>query len=177
MITPLFSASFKGFRRILSITTLLFSMCLIAACSDSESDKPEPTIEPVDQGITYSGTITVDQLDNTDYTENNISVHAYQPNDTQLTLIVDDVKFAEAMPIRLTMTIPNATLCTATSSPFHAYANTFSGENIIPIAMGGEFPQYTITAFVGSFDDSHLTFSMMCGEYPLTYTGTLLVEP
>ncbi len=76
------------------------------------------------------------------------------------------VQFAEAMPVKLDMTIPGVE-CKSVGERIE-----LSGERIIPLAMGGEFPRYTITSLRGTLTDSELQLSMNCGEFPLTYSGT-----
>jgi hypothetical protein len=55
----------------------------------------------------------------------------------------------------------------------HGGDYTLAGDGIIPIAMGGPFPQYTITGFEGSIDKEGetFTFSMTCGTHPVTFAG------
>jgi hypothetical protein len=73
------------------------------------------------------------------------------------------------MPVKLDMTIQNVAY-TSTSEKI-----SITGNNIIPIAMGGEFPAYKITNLTGEINNGTITMSMMCGSYPLTYSGSLLL--
>ena len=47
-----------------------------------------------------------------------------------------------------------------------------AGNGIVPYAMGGPFEQFTITNLVGAITDDTMTLNFMCGEYPVTYSGT-----
>jgi len=51
-----------------------------------------------------------------------------------------------------------------------------SGDNIIPLAMGGEFPAYTITELTGEITPQTISCEMMCGTYPLTFSGIIVGE-
>jgi hypothetical protein len=37
--------------------------------------------------------------------------------------------------------------------------------------MGGEFPNYTITDLAGEVTTQSISFELMCGEYPLSFSG------
>ncbi len=80
------------------------------------------------------------------------------------------VKFAEAMPLTLDMTIAGVTV-TETAEGY-----SISGEGIVPTAMMGPnetpFPQYSITSLEGTATEGGLTLSMNCGTSPVSYTGT-----
>ncbi len=79
------------------------------------------------------------------------------------------VRFAERMPA-MDITVPGMTL-TPTAGGY-----AISGNGIIPLALGGEVARYTITGLTGSVTAETLTFSMMCGTYPLSFSGTYTEE-
>lgn len=80
------------------------------------------------------------------------------------------VKFAEAMPLTLDMTIGNIAYNTDNGKI------TFSGDSIIPQAMGADFPRYTITNLQGNIVGGMLEFTMICGNYPVKYSGEQIAE-
>jgi hypothetical protein len=76
------------------------------------------------------------------------------------------VSFSAKMPVKIDMEIPNV-----------EYQNedgkiTLSGNNIVPFAMGGEFPKYTVTNLSGTVNNGTLSVSMNCGESPTTFVGS-----
>lgn len=149
----------KLFLRMLLCSVSLFAF---AACSDDEED--EPFIE--DGIISYVGAVAVDQNDGTTFTDKNIKIDlTFYPESETATMVVNQVKFAEAMPIRLDMTVEGIT--------YNQVGNTIAltGSGIVPEAMGGPFPAYTITKFNGMATGELLSFEMMCGEFPVTFVG------
>ena len=144
-------------------------MCVAALfCFTScfnDDDNKELVIDPL--GYNYSGTITIlDPNDGSKYIEDEVKVQVqFDEKEEKATLIVYNVKFAEAMPVRLDMTVDGL-----------SYQNgsgyiILGGSNIIPYAMGGPFPLYTIKDFIGQLMPQEFVFSMTCGEYPVSYIG------
>ncbi|MEA5004843.1 MAG: hypothetical protein VB022_00360 [Rikenellaceae bacterium] len=155
----LFSLKNKSFFLALLMTSFFAVGC----------EKDEEPLKLTEDGI-YSGQLTVDQLDGTNYTSSDVQVKL-TPAATAGNVTIDmlQVSFSSKMPVKLDMKIQNV-VYTSTSEKI-----TLSGNNIIPIAMGGEFPAYTITNLTGEIKNGSLSLSMMCGSYPLTYNGTLLL--
>lgn len=132
----------------------------VAAC---DKDNGEETPKP--ETSKYLGTMVVDQNDGTYFTQEEIVVElVIEGNKAQIKM--NKVKFAEAMPLTLDMTIPDVAAVADGSS------TSLSGDNIIPLAMSGEYPEFTITGLTGTASVNNISFSMMCGQFPLTYTGT-----
>ena len=46
------------------------------------------------------------------------------------------------------------------------------GDGLVPYAMGGPFEKFTITELNGKITDNSFTLNFICGEYPVTYSGT-----
>lgn len=95
------------------------------------------------------------------YAQENVSVVVEEHNDS-IDLEMKKVKFAERMP-EMDITIPGITV----------EGTALSGDGIIPTAMGGPFPAYTITNLTGTITDKSISLEMMCGTYPLSFSGTL----
>ena len=142
---------------LLSLTSLLF-----VACENGENNALPP--KP-DNRECYTGTMTVDQNDGTFYTQRDVQVD-YEILDGKLNFVMYKVKFANAMPIKLDMVVEGVDCIGAVGH------YVLAGNNIIPYAMGGPFEQFTITNLVGAITDDTMTLSFMCGEYPVTYSGT-----
>jgi len=79
------------------------------------------------------------------------------------------VKFVPQMPVVIDITIPGLTTKSGTDG-----TTTITGNNIIPEAMGGQYPLYKITNFTGTLDATGvLSYSMTVGSYPVTYKGNI----
>ena len=155
-------------KRLTSLWLLTAALIctLVSACS-----KDDPGTEPpgdVTDGA-YVGTLKVNQNDGTFYTQENVSIEVTL-GETSLDIKMIQVSFSERMPIKLDMTIPG--IATAeTQSGF-----SLSGNDIIPLAMGGQFEQYIITDMTGSITSETVSFDLMCGPYPLTFSGAVQNE-
>lgn len=145
-------------------------MCAVAlfsfaSCLNDDGEQ-ELTIDPL--GYTFAGDIIVDQNDGTTYAESDVRVQVnFDETKETATLIIYNIKFAEAMPVRLDMIVDGL-----------VYLNnpgfiTLGGNNIVPFAMGGPFPAYTVRDFIGQLTTSDLVFTMTCGEYPVSYVGKI----
>ena len=145
---------------------LLFSLAImslaVVACENGDNNALPP--KPVD-GECYTGTMTVDQNDGTFYTQDNVEVD-YEILDGKLNFVMYKVKFANGMPIKLDMVVEGVD-CIGAAGHY-----VLTGDNIIPYAMGGPFEQFTITRLTGLITDDTMTMSFLCGEYPVTYSGT-----
>ena len=145
---------------------LLFSLAImslaVVACENGDNNALPP--KPVD-GECYTGTMTVDQNDGTFYTQDNVEVD-YEILDGKLNFVMYKVKFANGMPIKLDMVVEGVD-CIGAAGHY-----VLIGDNIIPYAMGGPFEQFTITRLPGLITDDTMTMSFLCGEYPVTYSGT-----
>jgi hypothetical protein len=113
----------------------------------------------------FEGTMTVDQNDGTFYTQNDVQVD-YEILDGKLNFVMYKVKFASGMPVKLDMVVEGVD-CIGAAGHY-----VLAGDNIVPYAMGGPFEKFTITNLVGAITDDTMTLSFMCGEYPVTYSGT-----
>jgi hypothetical protein len=43
---------------------------------------------------------------------------------------------------------------------------------VVPKALGGDYPRYTVTNLTGKIVGNELTFSLNFGSYPTSYRGT-----
>ncbi|KAA6343835.1 hypothetical protein EZS27_008500 [termite gut metagenome] len=133
----------------------------ITACSNDKSEE----VIIVDDGA-YTGTLVVDQKDGTSYTQEEVSVVVSIDAD-HAEILMKQVSFSERMPVKLDMTIPDISITTI------SHGLLLNGNHIIPWAMKGEFPQYTITDLTGEVTTQSISFEMMCGEFPLRFSGVI----
>lgn len=143
-------------------------LCTFAvACTEEKDDSTnQPTTEQT-SSKSFIGRITVGEEGNS-FSEDSISIETSNLVSGKINVKLLQVKFAQAMPLRLDMEI-NGINCVKENDGTY----TLTGNNIVPIAMGGEFPAYTITNLNGRIIDSIFTLSMMCGSYPVNYEGVL----
>lgn len=139
----------------------LLSLAFVACENGENNTLPSNPVE----GECYTGTMTVDQNDGTTYTQKEVEVD-YEILDGKLNFVMYKVKFAEGMPIKLDMVVEGVD-CSGEVGNY-----ILAGNNIIPYAMGGPFEKFTITNLSGLITNDTITLSFMCGEYPVTYSGT-----
>lgn len=142
---------------------LALSAILLMSCENGDNNNlpNKPTAKSC-----YTGTMNVDQKDGTMYTQEDVEVDYEIHDDATLNFVMYDVKFAKGMPLKLDMVVEGVSYTEADG------VYTLSGDGIIPYAMGGPFEKFTITQLEGSISDGAMTLSFMCGEYPVTYSGT-----
>ena len=148
--------------RIIQLTiTALSSLLLLISCDNGENNIPKKP----DQTRCFTGEMAVDQNDGTFYTQSEVQVD-FEIMGDKLNFKMYKVKFADGMPIKLDMAVEGVDYVTTEAG----YA--ISGDGIVPFAMGGQFEKFTITKLIGSITDTQMTLSFICGEYPVTYTGS-----
>lgn len=138
---------------------------LMTACNSDE-----PAGEPaaaVAEG-TYTGTMAVDQNDGTFYTQDSVNV-VFTPTEAgKAEIKMLKVSFSSQMPVKLDMTVPDVTAVEISEGL------SLSGDSIVPLAGIVEYPAYTITGLTGKATPQTLSFELMCGAYPLTFSGESL---
>lgn len=153
-----------------AIKFLLSALCvvtLLASCEEQqETPSPTPEEPTTDASGTFSGTMHVDQTDGTCFTQEGLEVEFEVVDATTLNIKMNQAQFAAAMPLKLDMTIEGV------SYILSGEKYMLTGDNIVPIAMGGPFAQYTITALTGTIDTDSMTLAFMCGKFPVEYNGT-----
>ena len=137
------------------------SLTFVACENGENNDLPNNP----DKEKCYTGTMTVDQNDGTFYTQSDVKVD-YEIKDGKLNFVMYKVKFANNMPLKLDMVVEGVD-CIGAAGHY-----ILAGNNIVPYAMGGPFEKFTITNLSGLITNDTMTLSFMCGEYPVTYSGT-----
>jgi hypothetical protein len=147
----------------ISLIAIFFPLLFIACAKD---DAPNPPKFP-DNGA-YTGTVTVAPGTPNELVLNDIEVRfVVAPGETTADIEMLKVKFAAAMPLTIDMLVPGVGL-TPTDTGY-----SIAGENIVPTYMKGiPYPDRTITGLTGTATAQTLSFSMLCGTYPLNFTGT-----
>ena len=143
-------------------TLSLMAAALMFASCENGYHNTLPS-KPVEKEC-YIGTLTVDQNDGTFYTQEDVKID-YEIIDGKLNFVMYKVKFASGMPLKLDMVVEGVDCLGAVGNYLLA------GNGIVPYAMGGKFEKYTITNLVGAINNSTMSLSFTCGEYPVTYEG------
>ena len=127
--------------------------------------KPAPEKPLVPETSDYVGTVTVIYQE-TPFDNENISVNFTPSEDGQTaSIMLHQIRFVPQMPVTIDVTIPNIRL---QSTPEKIL---LSCERTIPLAMGGEYPRYTVTGLQGEIVGQELTFSLHFGDYPTSFKG------
>ncbi len=154
---------------------LIASMALVNfSCDETNSDTPvdpneEPDVTPEEDkdiiaNISYVGALNVESAGVTAYTNDSAELEVTGESDTEFSIIMYEMKFAEGMPVTLDITIPGLTLDTESGD--------FSAESIIPTVGGAEMAAYSMTNISGNLTDSNLTLNFECYGSEVTYSGT-----
>ncbi len=148
----------------LAATLLLFVSCN----GNSGPDNPAP-----DDGA-YVGTVSVGIGTDDAFTlEDTRVVFTVHEGEATADIEMMQVKFAITMPVKLNVLIEGVTLTPATDG----YSVSCGADGIVPSAMNGQpFPNYTMTEIDGTVTTQTMSISMMCGPYPLSFTGTRSAE-
>lgn len=153
---------------------ILILFCAIMAFAVGCSDKGSAG-DGLDEGgdsfgVSYRGDVHVVQQDETVFTKSDVEVVLMETDARLLDMQMLKVSFAASMPIELDITVKGISYVKIADS------TVISGDNLVPIAMGGEFPKYTIKNLTGTEKDGVLEFSMMCGDFPLSYSGCKVTD-
>ena len=139
---------------------LAVSLFLFVGCAPKE-EEPQPV------AADYVGTVNVEYQGAINATPD-IRVH-FEPSadGTTATLVIYKIKFVPQMPVTIDVTVPGLSVHTSDG------VVTFTGEGIIPEAMGGPVDRYRVTGMSGTQRANSISFQHYFGEYPTTFTGTL----
>lgn len=146
-------------------TKLLSAAFICLFLGSCVNEKPETPIVP--EVSDYTGTVTVIYQD-APFDNENINVNFTPSEDGQsASITIYQIRFVPQMPVTVDVTVPGITLQNSSEKI------TLSCERVIPLAMGGEFPRYTVTGLTGEIAGNELTFSLNFGDYPTSFRGTL----
>lgn len=147
---------------------LLIAMVVSFVACDKNKNEPQKANFFEDESIRTQGLMTV-KLDDTTNFEYSIDSVIFSFGKEYVKIDMKKVKFSPQMPISLDMTIDSVAYYIDNNDEA-----ILSGNNIVPKALGGPFPQYTITNLSGKCGFNY-EFTMMCGKYPVEYNGGILL--
>jgi hypothetical protein len=148
--------------KFLPITLSLLTAVFVFSCTEPEEGGP--TVQQ--QDTVFVGNMSVDQLNNTFYVQDSVRVDFTRDTESGVyKMVMNQVKFSARMPISLTMTVNGI------SGVEQNGVVALSGDSIVPMAMGGPYPNYTITNLSGVLTADSLNISFKCGTYPRRYKG------
>ena len=140
---------------------LAFAALALLACNKEEKNET-----PVAEAGDYKGVVTVEASSGT-FDNEDIEVNFTPSEDgATATITINKIRFVPQMPVTIDVTIPNVGL-TSTKEGIK-----LACDNVIPLAMGGEYPRYTVTNLTGTLKDDDLTFSLNFGDTPTSFKGT-----
>lgn len=143
------------------VTLLTAAAVLLSSCGKEE---PEQTLEPA----VYSGLFSIENSDGSVHTTEDVKAdYTVQPDQT-VDLILYGVSFSPKMPLKLDVTIPGITSETRNS------VMTVSGDEIIPLAMGGPFERYIVKGLSGTIDKDRMELQMTIGGCASSYSGAVI---
>jgi len=140
---------------------LSFLALALAACH-----KSDPELVPDSEADMYVGTVTVlyegEEFDNVD------KQVKFTPSidGTSASLTIYKIRFVPKMPVMVNVTIPGIKVEQSGEKTL------LSCDNVVPQALGGDYPKYLVKEFKGEISGSRLTFSLYFGEHPTSFEGT-----
>ena len=140
---------------------LVLAALVLLACNKEEKNET-----PVAEAGVYKGVVTVEASSGT-FDNEDIEVNFTPSEDgATATITINKIRFVPQMPVTIDVTIPNVGL-TSTKNGFQ-----LACDNVIPLAMGGEYERYTVTNLTGTLKDDELAFSLNFGSTPTSFKGT-----
>ena len=145
-------------------TTRFFAALAAVLFISCSKNTPESPVIP--EEAAFLGTVTVIWQD-APFDNENILVD-FTPSDdgTRASLTLHQIRFVPQMPVTLDVTVPDITVESTTEKVI------LSCKTCIPLAMGGEYPRYTVTDLQGELVGQELSFSLHFGDYPTAFKGT-----
>ena len=144
---------------------MLLALAAVAAIGCNKNN-PEETVGPKEGS--YVGTVTVNSTSGDVFDNENIEVSFTPSEDGKTaTLVMYQIKFTPRMPMTLDITIPDVNISAEDEDIKLACAE------VVPLAMGGPFPNYTVTDLTGKISGDELTSSLNFGATPTSFSGTI----
>ncbi len=144
---------------------MLMALAALAAIGCNKNN-PEETAGPKEGA--YVGTVTVNSTSGEVFDNENIEVSFTPSEDGKTaTLVMYQIKFTPRMPMTLDITIPDVNI-TAEGQDIKLEC-----AEVVPLAMGGPFPNYTVTNLTGKISGDELTFSLNFGATPTSFSGSI----
>ncbi len=113
----------------------------------------------------YVGTVTV-LFQGAPFDNEGIEVEFDPSEDTKTASItIHKIKFVPQMPVTIDVTIPDINISVS------GRTTILAKDQVVPLAMGGEYPRYTVTSLTGKIEGEELAFSLNFGDYPTSFKG------
>ena len=152
-------------KRLTILFSLLLSVVMFASCEkESETSNTQPAKQPTK----YVGAITVTMEGTPDFIHEGVEVVANIDNDTTLNLDMINVKFADNMPMTITMNV--AGISCSNNNGTYTFSST---DPIIPTLAGEPFDRFPINDLTGSMDAETMNITFLCGAYPVKFEGAV----
>jgi len=155
-----------------SIYLMLAIAAVLSGCdkSEKENEKENEKTASVLESTDYSGTLTVNASSGAFDTDSvKVSFNATEKADSA-SITLFQVKFSPRMPVSLDVTIPGISVSKTEKGAI------LTCDSIVPLAMGGQYPNYTVKGFEGEITDNELTFSLNFGSTPTSYRGKAVAK-
>lgn len=150
------------------IFLLLALSAAIVSCDKSENENEEAKNDL--KSADYIGTLTIDASSGSfDTDSTKVSFNTTDKSDSA-TITMYQVKFSPKMPVSLDVTVPGITVVKTQKGAI------ITCDSIVPLAMGGEYPKYTVKDFEGEIVDDQLTFSLKFGSTPTSFSGHIQMQ-
>ena len=143
----------------------LVAIVLLISCQ--KEPRPE---ELVPGAMDFLGTVSVISKGETFHNKDKKICFSPSEDGTSATLIIYHIKFVPAMPVTIDVTIPNVQIVREGERVLLA------ADNVIPLALGGEYPKYLVTNLTGVQEGDRLDFSLNFGENPTSFSGTRIIR-
>jgi len=144
---------------------MLLALAALAAIGCNKNN-PEENVGPKEGS--YVGTVTVNSTSGDVFDNENIEVTFTPSEDGKTaTLVMYQIKFTPRMPMTLDVTIPDVNITT------EGQDIKLECAEVVPLAMGGPFPNYTVTNLTGKISGGELTFSLNFGATPTSFSGSI----
>ena len=142
---------------------VLLAAAMAVSILGCTKEKPEEPLVPVETD--YVGTVSV-IYNGEPFDNENISVNFAPAEDARTASVtLHQIRFVPQMPVTIDVTIPGIELQSSIGKI------TLSCERTIPLALGGEYPRYTVTGLKGEIVGEELSFSLNFGDYPTSFKG------
>lgn len=143
--------------------SLIVSAFALASCSSDDDSTP-----PIETETMYTGAIQVTANDTTPpFTLSGVTCEVILDESKEtLDLLVNDVKFDEAMPLTIDITLPDIP-CSVVGE---TVSFSFEG-NLVPLVGQIESPKHAFSRIDGVISDSRLNFNSTCTMGLIAFDG------
>lgn len=149
--------------KIFAIAAMAFGLI---ACDNENT--PEPVID-LDTTNAYNGTVSVVVGGQEVSTPDSLIEIVPSEDGKSFSIVFKMIKFVPQMPA-LDIEIPTINYTVEDG------VISFAAEGIIPLCLGGEFPQYIVTALKGTITATSIDLSLKFGDYQTSFKGTIVKE-